>query len=260
MWLLLKYLKYVLTARHQKGHGIHSPFLYQLIRSVFRDRYYYQAYQQIETYFSGIKARSHFIEKNHYGAGSRKSSTRIQAERSLLHSSGVPQKYGRLLFRMVRYLQPANVIELGTSLGVSTCYMAMAIPEAPLYTIEGCVNCFQRANDHFQALNLHHIKPIRGTFYDQLLRLIQEMEQIDFVFIDGHHIRHSTITYLDLILKKSHKDTVVVIDDIHWSKDMTQAWKEIRHHPAVVLSVDLFRMGILFFSKGLTAGHFVIRY
>ena len=78
----------------------------------------------------------------------------------------------------------------------------------------------------------------------------------------GNELQHlkNTLEYFNLCLKKIHNETVFVFDDIHWSEEMEEAWNEIKNHSKVRVSVDLFRMGLIFFRKELSYENYVIKF
>ena len=53
----------------------------------------------------------------------------------------------------------------------------------------------------------------------------------------------------NLGLEKKHHHSVFVFDDINWNEEMQKAWQEIKDHPEVTISLDLFYVGIIFFRK-----------
>ncbi|MCB2221056.1 MAG: class I SAM-dependent methyltransferase [Bacteroidetes bacterium] len=256
--LAYRYLKYLLHSNTK--YGVHPPFLFNLVTKVFEDRTEYPAYQIIEQLKTVLLKDDQKITVTDYGAGSRIDSGNERMISNITRHTSKPAKYGRLLFRLVRYLHPENIIELGTSMGLSTAYMALGHPQAKVYTIEGCPNISQIAQLNFHKLNLKNIDLITGTFEDQIPGLLEKIGKTQFVFIDGNHRKKPTLHYFEQCLESSVNDTCLVFDDIHWSKEMESAWKEIKYNRKVTLSVDLFFMGLVFMKKELTKQDFVIRF
>ena len=166
-----------------------------------------------------------------------------------------------MLFRLSRYFQPENIIELGTSLGLSTLYLSYGSPASNIYTIEGCPNISQIAKNNFREAGFEKIRMVTGNFDDKLPEILGHINSLDLAFIDGNHKQEPTIKYFEQCLLKSNPATTILIfDDIHWSDGMEKAWEYISGHPSVTLSVDIFFMGIVFLRKELTKQHFVIRF
>jgi len=256
--LLLRFLRYLL--RSNSKFGVHSPFLYQLITEVFEDKTIYPAYQEVESLKAALLKNEQQIEVIDHGAGSRVDKGNLRSISRITKNTSKPTKYGRLLYRLVQYLKPDNVIELGTSMGLSAAYMAFARPESKIITIEGSPNIAKVAKKNFDDLNLPNVQLNQGTFDEILPKILRETGKTDFVFIDGNHRKAPTLNYFEQCLSRAVNDTCLVFDDIHWSEGMESAWEVIKHNRKVTLSVDLFFMGIIFFKEELTKQDFVIRF
>jgi predicted O-methyltransferase YrrM len=163
---------------------------------------------------------------------------------------------------MVRFYKPQTVLELGTSLGITTCYLARANPDATIITLEGATSVLNMAKQNFKEARVGDIRTIGGNFDDTLgPALDSNLTTVDFAFIDGNHRREPTIRYFESIISKTNSHSIIVLDDIHWSKEMEQAWKYCKEHPSVVLTIDLFFIGILIFRKEIKEKqHFVVRF
>jgi predicted O-methyltransferase YrrM len=161
---------------------------------------------------------------------------------------------------LVKHFQPVNLLELGTSLGISTAYMSKASPTKKIITIEGSENIANIAIDNFNRLNISNIQVITGNFDIQLPKLLQNTSTFDFVFFDGNHRKQPTLSYFELCLQHKHNDSVFVFDDIHWSDEMEEAWESIKQSPEVTVTIDLFFIGLVFFRKESTKEHFIIRF
>src|SRR3954464_12108191 len=135
--IALKYLTYLLTASNGRGHGIHSPFVFDFITSVLNDRRTFYAYQELEDARASLLTDTRVLTIEDFGAGSaiHKSNRRKIAD--IARSSLKPKKFSQLLFRLVNYYQASSILELGTSLGISTGYLASGNLKARVYTFEG---------------------------------------------------------------------------------------------------------------------------
>jgi predicted O-methyltransferase YrrM len=150
---------------------------------------------------------------------------------------------------MIDYYGPKQIIELGTSLGITTAYLASANPDAKVTTFEGSSAIAQLARQNHQLLGLTNIDLIEGNFNEQLPRWLAQNKSVDFAFIDGNHAFKPTMAYFESLLAVVQDHTVLVFDDIHWSEEMEEAWAQISAHPTVTLSIDLFFIGVVFFRK-----------
>ncbi len=257
LFQLQQYIKYKVCAVHKKGHGVHSPFVFDLIINVLNDTTQYQEYAEIEQLINKLKNDKRLITHSTYGAV-----IPISAEvklSSLVKQASVNKKYGRLLFRLVRYYQLQTILELGTCVGVSSLYMAKANPTAKVITLEGCESYANIASELFTEAKLVNVIQKIGDFSETLSDL--SLPKLDFVFFDGNHTYQATVDYFNILLNQKHSQTIFVFDDIYWSKEMFEAWKYISSHNEVKLSIDLYRMGLVFFTdKILEKQHFRIRF
>lgn len=258
----LKYLSYYVTASNGKGHGIHSPFVFDLVTHVLNDKAHYEDYSKIEFIRKGFLQNKTVLTIEDFGAGSRTGLTRQRTIEQVAVSSLKKPKYAQLLYRLVNYFQPQNILELGTSLGVTTAYLASAKKNAEVTTMEGASAIAAIAKQNFHQLGLKNIRVITGNFDETLPAVLHvQPPAFDFVFIDGNHRKEPTLHYFHQLLQKSTASAVFVFDDIHWSKEMEEAWHTIRQHPSVTLTIDLFFIGLVFFrTEQKEKEHFVIRF
>lgn len=231
--------------------SIHSPFLFELVNDVFRDKRDFYAFDDIERIREELLLDSRNISENHFGESSKTLSQHSRIVSDVARVTSIPDRYGKLLFRLVSHLRPANILEMGTGLGVSALYLAAAESSAPFITLEGSPSLSKIAQEQFSKLLLKNVKILEGDFSSTLPKAIQQLGKVHFVFIDGDHRKEALINYIQQLLPYLAKDATIVVDDIYWSKEMKAAWKEIICLPQVTLSINLFRMGILFFREGI---------
>lgn len=259
--LAFKYLHYYLTASNGKGHGIHSPFVFHFITKVLNDQTHYPEYDTIEDLRQKLLKDQAILSIEDFGAGSSVSKTNQRTVASIAKNAAKQKKYSQLLFRIVKESQPKTILELGTSLGITTSYLATGNPAAKVITMEGAKEVAKIARQNFKTLELSNIEIAEGNFDDKLSSILYHLLSVDLAFIDGNHRMQPTIQYFEIILSKAHNFSIVVLDDIHWSSEMEQAWKHCKEHASVTLSIDLFFMGILFFKKEIRQKqHFTIRF
>jgi predicted O-methyltransferase YrrM len=259
--LTIKYLRYYFSASNGKGHGIHSPFVYDFIEKVLNDKKKYACYASIENRRNALLKDDSVIEVEDFGAGSSVIKTNKRVVAKMAQSSLKPKKFAQLLFRMVQHYQPKTMVELGTSFGITSAYMAQANTNARLYTCEGAKNIAAIAQQTFSQLDINNAIVQQGDFTVTLPRLLQQLPAVDFVFIDGNHRYQPTKDYFNQLLQHSHAQTIFIFDDIHWSAEMESAWKEIQQHSSVTLTIDLFFIGIVCINPGIKVKqHFIIRF
>ncbi|RFN60025.1 O-methyltransferase [Marixanthomonas ophiurae] len=252
---ILSYLSFLLRATNQ--HGVHSPFVYQLLTQCFYDKKKYNVYKTLKNHRESLLADSEKIEVTDFGAGSRVFKTNNRKVADIAKHAGITSKSQKLLFRLVHYYQPTNILELGTSLGMATTAMALGNSSATIKTVEGCPNTLQKATDYFANHNISTIKTHQQSFESFFDKHPSEI--FDLVFIDGNHNKENTLKYFKWLLNHINNDSVLIFDDIYWNKEMTEAWQEILKHPKVTVSVDTFQWGLVFFRKEQRKQHFSIR-
>jgi len=257
----LKYLNYYFSATNGKGHGMHSPFVFEFITQVLNDRKTYPAYSLVENLRGQLLKNQDIVTVRDFGAGSTINKSNERSIASIAQNAAKPAKYGQLLYRMVRRYQPLTILELGTSLGLSTSYLSLANPPAHITTMEGASAIAEKARQNFRELNLHNIVVQEGNFDHTLSPVITQLPSVDFAFIDGNHRREPTERYFEKLLPITHNDSILVFDDIHWSAEMEQAWDTIKQHPSVRCTIDLFFIGIVLFRLEFKERqHFSIRF
>ena len=165
-----------------------------------------------------------------------------------MHSAVQPH-CGEYLFRMIHRYKPQNILELGTCFGISTLYMHCASTASRIITIEGSPAIADIAQDIFTNIGNENIHLICGKFAENIDDALQQFPQLDFAFFDGHHTKEATLHLFNTCLSKAHNDSIFVFDDIHLSTDMEAAWKTIKSHNAIQLTIDLFNFGIVFFKR-----------
>jgi predicted O-methyltransferase YrrM len=258
LYSILKYIQYQTKA--QNLHGLHSPFVYELTEQVIYNEMQYYCYDKIEGIRQNLLNDKRTCACIELGAGSYANKKQVKAVKQIASTALKSAKYSQLLFRLSNYFQPKTILEIGTSLGVTTSYMASASRNSLVITLEGCEDVLEIAKQNFDDLKLNNVKSVLGNFNETLPKILSQEQNLDFVFFDGNHKYEPTIRYFNWCKEKAAAESVFVFDDIYWSKEMGKAWEEIKNHPDVMISLDLYYLGIVFFKKQLVKQHFVIRY
>jgi predicted O-methyltransferase YrrM len=259
--LAFKYLRYYFTSSNGKGHGIHSPYVFDFVTNILNDKRKQDVFDKIEAKRTEFLNNKTIVEVEDFGAGSVNGLVKKRTVQQIAATSLKSRKYAQLLYRMVHYFQPNTVLELGTSLGITTVYLATAKKNAQVITLEGSTAVAAIAREHFNQLQLQNIQLIAGNFDETLAPAIENNAMIDFAFIDGNHRKEPTLRYFEQLHNHATENAVFVFDDIHWSREMEEAWATIQAHPSVTLSIDLFFIGLVFFRKEqIEKQHFTIRF
>lgn len=230
-------------------YDVHQPFLYRFVSEVLEDPRHFYPFGEIETKRRFLLQSTNTIQVTDHGAGSLVQNTRKRKITHIARSSAVSPFFGRVLFKTAILAQAQHMLELGTSLGISTLYLAGSSRKSQVYTLEGCPETAKLAARNLKNWLDRRVFLTEGTFGERLPEVLGKMPKIDLAFIDGNHQKAATLQYFEACLPKTHPHSVLIFDDIHWSKEMTEAWEEIRRHPQVRLSVDLFYSGLVFFRE-----------
>src|SRR5690606_27829922 len=252
------YLKHVFTSKTR--HGVHSPFVYNLIDRViydFSEKGYVSA---IENLRGDLKNDGRKIQITDLGAGSMLNNNKEKKISDLAKNALKPSRIARLIARLAAEFEPETIIELGTCLGITTLYLSRASPLSKVITVEGCPSTAAIANENFGKINGENNQVRTGYFDVVFQQIIAEVPKIDFLFIDGNHRKDATLSYFYQSLPKVHERTVLIFDDIYWSQGMKEAWAEIKNHPQVTVTVDLFYVGLVFFKPDQVKEHFNVRF
>ncbi len=256
----VRILKYFLFAGHKRGHGLHSPFVFDLVTRVFRNKIDKNVVSNIKETRERLKLDKRLIKVNDLGSGSLRFKSKIRKVSEIARYSSVPEKYGLLLLNLASEFGKPEIVEMGTSLGISTLYLASGAPDSIVYTIEGCSETSEIAKQTFIMAGLSNIKLINGSFKEILPEIIGKGIKPGLVFIDGDHRKESVIKYFNQLALIAGNNTVIAIDDINESVGMSEAWDEIRHNERVSVTIDLYRMGLAFFREGINHNDYIIRY
>lgn len=254
--IAFKYIRHIFTARHTKGYGVHSPFLFNFVRYLIPEKNAFYVYRDIEALRAKMLTDKRQIAVKDFGTGSdRKRKVSDIAARSLKSP-----KYSQLLFRMVHQFNPHTILELGTSLGITMAYLASNSSKSRCITLEGCPQTAGIARENFAKLQLSNIELVEGDIDVTLQKVLESVTTLDFVFVDANHKSEAVLSYFELCLPFAKSNTVMVFDDIYWSDDMEQAWRTIKKHEKVKATIDLFQLGIVFLNEDLNKKDYKIRY
>ncbi|MFH4964278.1 class I SAM-dependent methyltransferase [Gaetbulibacter sp. M235] len=252
---ITQYIKFLSKSTNQ--HGVHSPFVYDLITKCFYDKTNYEAYKNMSEYRKELLSNKMLISVTDLGSGSQKLKSNTRSVSKMAKHAGTTYFRAKLLYRIVKYFNSKNILELGTSLGIATHAMQLGNPKAMITTVEGCNNLTAFTKANFLKYQLNGITLINDNFQSAFKNV--NKNSFDLVFFDGNHQKESTLQYFEAMLPSIHNDALFIFDDIYWSKEMTEAWETIKQHPKVTVTIDTFHWGLVFFRSEQNKEHFIIR-
>ena len=287
------WLRHQLTAWNTGGEGVHSPYLFEWVRMVMMDKNAYYIWGEIERCREKMLRDERELEFVDYGSGKLKGENgKLKGENGKLKGANgerrrvcdiarrslAKRKYAQMLSRLVNWLgsplltspsrggigdetledrKGLTIVELGTSLGVTTAYMAAMDSRNRVVTFEGCEAVANMAKENWKALNINNIECRVGEI--DVEELVGDIEHLDVAFIDANHTYVSTCEYFDVLAGKVREKSVIVVDDIHYSEEMEKAWKAICADERVTSTIDLYQMGLVFFDKHYWKRHYTMR-
>jgi predicted O-methyltransferase YrrM len=256
---VLKYLNYRLTAFTE--HDLHSPFMFNFYMELIKNNHPFNDFDELNIIRKQLQNNTSTIEITDFGAGSRKLKSNKRAINQIAKHGIAQKKQAEFLYRLINKFNPTTIVELGTSVGLTSLYLSKANTKSTLYTIEGCPNLFQFSKELFYEKGIKNIQSINGNFNEEFPKLLSQLHSLDVLYIDGNHAYEPTMNYFKMALEKKNSNSIFIFDDIYWSDGMEKAWNEICAHPEVTLSLDLFYFGIVFFrTENKNKEHFVLKF
>lgn len=255
---LKSFLTYWLDAVDE--HSLHSPFLFDFYTNVLKKEFSDPDLHALRGIRRKLEHDDRSIHVIDFGSGSLKMKTSSRKISDIARISATPEKYSRLYCRILRHYNCTDILELGTSLGINTIYLAKARKVSTVTTIEGSHELALTAKHQFEENEIRDIRLIEGNIDDALPAFLDSVEKIDFAFIDANHRFAPTIRYVDLILKKIHANSILVLDDIHYSSEMERAWHTLQGLEKAYTTIDLYRCGLIFFNPSLTKQNAVLQF
>ena len=253
--ILKSYINFIWNSKNE--HGVHSPFVFDLVTKCFYDKTKFPEYTVLKQYRNSLLVNKNTIDVTDFGAGSRVFKSNTREISKIAKNAGISPKNAELLFRIVNYFQPESILEIGTSLGLATSALSLGNKNGKITTLEGCPNTMSIAKNQYQLQNLNNIEFINTEFSSYLKKLPTSSFQL--IYFDGNHSQKATLEYFELLLPTITNDSVWIFDDIHWSAEMENTWEIIKKHTKVKVTIDTFQWGIVFFRAEQEKEHFVIR-
>lgn len=250
------YIKYAITARHRKGFGIHSPYVFALINDVIRERIPYYSYAPLNQLRNNLLKDKTPLQIIYDGTHADKSTTIAHATKTRSHSA----KYAQLLQRLCAHNKANTIFELGTNTGLTTLHLAANSSTSTVYTFEEQQTLIEIAQRNFNIIGADNIKIIPGNIENALQRTLGSINNIDIMYINTGHSYEQTMKYYNAAKTKVSSNSIFIIDTPHRSQEMQTAWEDIKTDRQATLTIDLFQIGLVFFKNNLPKQHYVVRY
>ena len=265
------FIKHFFSSWNTTGEGIHSPYLFELVRFILRDRNAYYCFADIERRREFLKACEDELDVVDFGSQGSREGKHVRRKVSDIAKTHLERpEVGQLLFRLVNWVgehekRPLEIVELGTSFGITTAYLASADSRNAVQTYEGSGEVLKVAQGVWRALKLENIRWIEGNIDQTLLNLDHSLllnnapARVDIAYVDANHTYEATMRYADFLLERLNQKGVLAIDDIHYSEEMERAWNELKTDPRVTTTMDLYHLGLVFVDPHYLKRHYKIR-
>jgi len=257
MWFKIKlYILFLFKSTNK--HGVHSPFVYNLVTKCFNIKNLQNQKKQFQKIRNKLLNDTTKLIITDFGSGSKIFKSNQRKVCDIAKVAGIQKKNALLLMRIVAYFNPSSILEIGTSVGLGTAALSIGNPSSKIITLEGCPKIAGYAQNLFDEFKLENIDVIIGKFEEKLPNILKE-NTFDLVYFDGNHTKKATLNYFNSCLEMATNETIFIFDDIHLSKEMISAWEEIKQHSKVSVTINTFYWGIVFFRKEQVKQHFTIR-
>lgn len=233
-------------AGHHRGFGIHSPYLYRLITAVLEEKWPYYHYACVEHLRKELKTDHASIDND----TEKRGSNRLEKTEA---------RCGQLLFRLIQDAHCKTVLELGTSTGLETQYMAFANQKARCISVTTSAEIAALALEGFKKQDLKNIELHLLQNDETPEKILNELGTLDFVLFNQFSGEKECLILFEQCLLKKNKDSLFVFTNIHSNPDILNTWKIIRTHSEVQVTIDLYHLGIVIFNTALEKKKYVIQ-
>jgi predicted O-methyltransferase YrrM len=247
------YISYWLDAVDE--HSLHSPFFFDFYTRVVKNKTGEEGIASIEQLRNKLLADHRPLKTRDPGS---RQSNKPRTVSSITQTSVSPLRFSGIYSRMIQHFKAHTILELGTSVGINTLYLAQQ-RDSSITTFEGSPELADMARLTFDFAEARNIRLIEGNLDRTLSEFLQTIRKIDFILMDANHRYQPTVSYFESLLTRISESSIVVLDDIHYSAEMEKAWNELKTHKLVYGSADLYRCGILFFDPSLNKQHVILQ-
>ena len=254
--MIKEYLKFLLKSSNE--HGVHSPFIFDLVTKCFYKKNITLKWNDFLDKKQQLLDNKNYIKVTDFGSGSKVFTTNKRQISKITKVAGISNTKAKILIKIIHYFKPKNILEIGTSVGLGTSALKIGNLNSEIITVEGCSETAKVASDLFLNNGFKNIEVIVGDFKQTIPKVLKN-NSFNCIYFDGNHTKKATLTYFNYCLSAIKNDSFWIFDDIYWSSEMKEAWSEIKKHPRITVSVDVFHFGIVFFRKEQAKEHFKIR-
>lgn len=254
LFALKSYLTFLIKSTN--AHGVHSPFVYDLLTNGLKAHLDRDTKIQLIQHRKALLKDERKIQMTDLGSGSKVFDQKERAVKKIAQIAGMPFSRQKKLVGLCRHLEPTNILELGTSVGLGTAALLFGAPHAKITSVEGCPQTLAIAKEHLKPPQNRNLMLIQERF-DRFLETDQK--RYDLILLDGDHRKTATLEYFETLLPKLQPNGLLIFDDIHWDEGMTMAWNQLRKDARIQVSIDTFWWGLVAVRSGQRKQHFTLR-
>jgi predicted O-methyltransferase YrrM len=168
----------------------------------------------------------------------------------IAHYSSVTRPWGTFLYLCAKGFRAETILELGSCAGISGSYLASTPTCRKFVTIERSPELAAVAGEHIRATFPQG--QVMNANIDQVLESVLEgfVGGLSLYYVDANHRYEPTVRYLEQAIPRFRSGTLVIFDDIHWSKGMWEAWEALRTREGFSHSIDAGRFGLCVWQGG----------
>ncbi|MDU1890228.1 MAG: class I SAM-dependent methyltransferase [Dysgonomonas sp.] len=208
-------VKLLYKIRHHRGHGIHSPFVFNLVTKVIEEKSPYHAYQDIKDALEGKSYKYYRVNK-----------------------------YNLLAFRLVNYFESRNILEIGSGYGLNTLCLTAHSSKVNCTCVETSLSKYSLAQNLYEDWG-RNIK----LYTDLSLPDLEEKQ--DCIYIDLSNYNHMPEDFISYLVSLCTEKTFIIVKGIRTNKRNQALWKSIKDIKSRTAVLDLFNLGIVFFDTKL---------
>ncbi len=222
--------------RHRKGHGVHSPFVYNLITKVIEEKTPYYAFDKIKNVTQESNER-------------KSANNRFFAKKNREH------RYGTLLFRLINFFKCNVVLEIGSPEEAIGLYMASANSECKCIVLDEDKYLCSRIKELADKADLKNLQTKCGSYSEKIHEVFEEEEKIDLIFINiPEHDNCPDI--LSKSISNAGENCIFVLNGIRKNQRMKKLWDNVTQNSQITISIDLYTSGIFFLRKNIYKQHY----
>ena len=241
--------------RYRRGYGVHSPFVFNLITKVIEERCSYYSFYDIELIRKQLLFRDDVIA---YPDRQQKGKLCRRTVGEIVEREAIKPKHGALLFRLTNYFKSRNILQLGSSMGLSTLYLTSYAPGLKCIALENVPEFAPIARIAYEKGGHNPVDLRIGSNKELLPQALEDLKQVDFVFFNTLYEQPDNVWLFNECTKYAHDGSLFVFEGIKANQKMREFWKEICARPEVTVTIDLYSMVIVFFNKKLHKRNYIV--